>query len=69
MTHVTDATPRRVVIVGAGFAGMHAARRLARLAGHQVEVTLINPTGPDPLPQTGPRQRGPSATHTGEGTW
>ena len=44
MTHVTDATPRRVVIVGAGFAGMHAARRLARLAGHQVEVTLINPT-------------------------
>ena len=44
MTHSTDATPTRVVIVGAGFAGMHAARRLARLAGHQVEVTLINPT-------------------------
>ena len=44
MTHITDATPRRVVIVRAGFAGMHAARRLARLAGHQVEVTLINPT-------------------------
>src|SRR5512135_568204 len=43
MTHFTDATPRRVVIVGAGFAGMHAARRLARLADHQVEVTLINP--------------------------
>ena len=45
MTHITDATPpRRVVIVGAGFAGVHAARRLARLAGRQVAVTLINPT-------------------------
>ena len=44
MTHIRDATPSRVVIVGAGFAGIHAARRLARLAGHQVEVTLINPT-------------------------
>ncbi len=44
MTHTTDAPPRRVIIVGAGFAGIHAARRLARLAGHQVEVTLINPT-------------------------
>ena len=45
MTHITDATPPwRVVIVGAGFAGVHAARRLARLAGRQVAVTLINPT-------------------------
>ncbi|WP_329260713.1 FAD-dependent oxidoreductase [Actinoallomurus sp. NBC_01490] len=34
----------RVVIVGAGFAGYHAARTLARLAGHAVEVILINPT-------------------------
>jgi glycine/D-amino acid oxidase-like deaminating enzyme len=34
--------PRRVVIVGAGFAGVHAARRLTRLPGHRVEVTLIN---------------------------
>lgn len=34
----------RVVIVGAGFAGHHAARTLARLAGHAVEVILINPT-------------------------
>jgi NADH dehydrogenase len=38
------APPRqRVVIVGAGFAGVHAARRLTRLAGHRVEVTLVNP--------------------------
>jgi NADH dehydrogenase len=44
MTDIANATPRRVVIVGAGFAGIHAARRLARLAGRQVEVTLINPT-------------------------
>jgi NADH dehydrogenase len=44
MTQSTDAQPHRVVIVGAGFAGVHAARRLARLAGHHVEVTLINPT-------------------------
>jgi NADH:ubiquinone reductase (H+-translocating) len=45
MTHITDAAPPwRVVIVGAGFAGVHAARRLARLAGRQVAVTLINPT-------------------------
>ncbi len=36
--------PARVVIVGAGFAGVQAARRLARLAGHSAEVTLINPT-------------------------
>ncbi|GLY73691.1 NAD(P)/FAD-dependent oxidoreductase [Actinoallomurus iriomotensis] len=33
----------RVVIVGAGFAGFHAARTLSRLAGHLVEVVLINP--------------------------
>lgn len=34
----------RVVIVGAGFAGVHAARRLARLAKDRVEIVLINPT-------------------------
>ena len=38
------ARPARVVIVGAGFAGVQAARRLARLAGHSAEGTLINPT-------------------------
>jgi NADH dehydrogenase len=34
----------RVLIVGAGFAGFHAARTLARLAGRAVEVILVNPT-------------------------
>jgi NADH dehydrogenase len=33
----------RVVIVGAGFAGFHAARTLARLAIGAAEVVLINP--------------------------
>lgn len=33
----------RVVIVGAGFAGFHAARTLSRLVGHLVEIVLINP--------------------------
>jgi NADH dehydrogenase len=32
----------RVVIVGAGFAGYHAARELSRLAGHSIEITVIN---------------------------
>lgn len=38
---------RRIVIVGAGFAGFHAARGLARLAGRHpggIEVVLVNPT-------------------------
>src|SRR5258705_7793824 len=33
----------RVVIVGAGFAGFHAARALSRLARGRVEIVLINP--------------------------
>jgi NADH dehydrogenase len=42
-------TPRhrqRVVIVGAGFAGFHAARGLARAARHTpgIEIVLVNPT-------------------------
>jgi NADH:ubiquinone reductase (H+-translocating) len=32
----------RVVIVGAGFAGYHAARELSRLAGRPAEIVLIN---------------------------
>jgi NADH:ubiquinone reductase (H+-translocating) len=32
----------RVVIVGAGFAGYHAARELHRLAGDRVRITVIN---------------------------
>ena len=32
----------RVVIVGAGFAGYHAARELSRLAGGSTEITVIN---------------------------
>jgi NADH dehydrogenase len=35
---------RRVVIVGAGFAGYNAARELSRLAGASIEITVINPT-------------------------
>jgi NADH:ubiquinone reductase (H+-translocating) len=34
----------RIVIAGAGFAGYHAARRLARLARGRADVTLVNPT-------------------------
>ncbi len=34
----------RVVVVGAGFAGFHCARRLSKLAGDHVAITLINPT-------------------------
>ncbi|MFR9775645.1 NAD(P)/FAD-dependent oxidoreductase [Micromonospora sp. MS34] len=33
-----------VVIVGAGFAGFHAARRLSRVARGRADVTLVNPT-------------------------
>jgi NADH dehydrogenase len=33
----------RVVIVGAGFAGFHAARALSRLARGRVDIVLINP--------------------------
>ncbi|TMR41166.1 NAD(P)/FAD-dependent oxidoreductase [Actinomadura geliboluensis] len=34
----------RIVIVGAGFAGFAAARKLARLARGRAEITLLNPT-------------------------
>src|SRR5258705_9283016 len=34
----------RVVIVGAGFAGYHAARSLARRARGRADITLVNPT-------------------------
>lgn len=34
----------RVVIIGAGFAGIHAAQRLHRLAARDIEIILINPT-------------------------
>ncbi|MFI6760932.1 NAD(P)/FAD-dependent oxidoreductase [Micromonospora sp. NPDC050417] len=37
-------TTPRVVIVGAGFAGYHAAKRLSRLARGRAEITLINST-------------------------
>lgn len=37
-------TKPRVVIVGAGFAGYHAAKSLARIARGQAEVVLLNPT-------------------------
>jgi NADH dehydrogenase len=46
MGHPRNATPprRRVVIVGGGFAGINAARRLGRLTKRGVDVVLINPT-------------------------
>jgi NADH dehydrogenase len=34
----------RIVIVGGGFAGFHAARTLSRLARGRAEVVLVNPT-------------------------
>ena len=37
-------TRARVVIVGAGFAGFHCARRLSKLAGSHIAITVINPT-------------------------
>ncbi len=50
--HDRDASPLgaaggrtpRVVIVGAGFAGYHAARRLLRHARGRAEIVLVNPT-------------------------
>ncbi|GAB3977983.1 hypothetical protein GCM10027615_51230 [Plantactinospora veratri] len=37
-------TTPRVVIVGAGFAGYHAAKSLSRIANGRAEVVLLNPT-------------------------
>jgi NADH dehydrogenase len=37
-------TTPRVVIVGAGFAGYHAAKKLSRLARGRAEIVLLNPT-------------------------
>lgn len=37
-------TKPRIVIVGAGFAGFHAARKLIRLARGRAEVTVLNST-------------------------
>src|SRR5690349_4319504 len=37
-------TRPRIVIVGAGFAGYHAARTLSRLARGRADIILINPT-------------------------
>lgn len=36
--------PPRILIVGAGFAGYHAARTLSRLARGRAEIVLVNPT-------------------------
>ncbi|WP_229402045.1 NAD(P)/FAD-dependent oxidoreductase [Micromonospora okii] len=37
-------TKPRVVIVGAGFAGYHAAKTLSRIARHRAEIVLLNST-------------------------
>jgi NADH dehydrogenase len=34
----------RIVVVGGGFAGYHAARALCRRLGDAAEVVLVNPT-------------------------
>src|SRR5262245_22890221 len=34
----------RIVIVGAGFAGFHAARTLSRLARGRADIVVVNPT-------------------------
>ncbi|HJZ02878.1 MAG TPA: FAD-dependent oxidoreductase, partial [Streptosporangiaceae bacterium] len=39
-----SAKEHRVVIVGAGFAGFHAARQLSRLIGATTEIVVINST-------------------------
>jgi NADH dehydrogenase len=36
------AKQHRVVIMGAGFAGFHAARELSRIAGATTEIVVIN---------------------------
>ncbi|HEU5265413.1 MAG TPA: NAD(P)/FAD-dependent oxidoreductase [Jatrophihabitans sp.] len=36
--------PKRIVVVGGGFAGVHAARRLARAVRGAAEVVIVNPT-------------------------
>jgi len=43
-TNVEGMARPRVVIVGGGFAGFHAARKLTRLARGRADITLINPT-------------------------
>src|SRR5947209_5512150 len=35
---------RRIVVVGAGFAGFHAARCLSRRLGSLAEIVVVNPT-------------------------
>jgi NADH dehydrogenase len=37
-------TPPRIVIIGGGFAGYHAARSLCRSMGGEAEVVILNPT-------------------------
>src|SRR4051794_632357 len=44
MSAQTTASPTRVVVVGAGFAGYHAAKTLGRKLGDRAEIVLVNPT-------------------------
>jgi NADH dehydrogenase len=41
---MAESQKKRVVIVGAGFAGYNAARELSRLAGSTIEIVVINST-------------------------
>lgn len=38
-----DSQPRKIVILGAGFAGMYVLRELKRLGCRELDVTIINP--------------------------
>lgn len=42
--HAVNGRRHRVVVIGGGFSGFHAARRLGRLARGDIEVVLVNPT-------------------------
>ena len=42
--HAAGMTRQRIVVVGAGFAGYHAAKFFGRRISGEAEVVLVNPT-------------------------